>query len=232
MKHLTLLAASAAGALLLGAFLTTQSVSAQASGNAVHGRAAFVHYGCYECHGTAGQGSGRRGSGGWGPMLAPKPIPFSAVLAQLRRPRDAMPAYSALILPDQDAANIYAYLVSIPAGKSVSESAPVANTTLGETVYAANCSSCHGVAGAGQPGVFPPLANNAVVTGPATKVIEIVNDGLNAKITVNGAAYQGVMPGWKQQLTTAQVAAVITYIRTSWGNQGGPVTAADVSAAK
>ena len=70
------------------------------------------------------------------------------------------------------------------------------------------------------------------MTGAPSKVIAIVNNGLNAKITVNGAAYQGTMPGWKQALTTAQVAAVITYIRSSWGNQGSPVTAADVSAAK
>jgi mono/diheme cytochrome c family protein len=185
-------------------------------------------------------------------MLAPKPIPFSALLAQLRKPRDAMPAYSSLILPDKDAANIYAYLVSIPTGKSASDisqlrgfasgssagglttkgNAPASNTTLGETVYAANCSSCHGAGGMGLPGAFPPLANNADVTGPANKVIAIVNNGLNSKITVNGAIYQGTMPGWKQELTTAQVAAVITYIRTSWGNQGAPVTAADVSAAK
>ncbi len=228
-----------AAALGFAALIGTGAVFGQTSapvGDAKLGQALYMRVGCYECHGTVGQGSGQRGPGGWGPMLAPKPIPFSAVLAQLRRPRDEMPAYSVLILPDQDVANIYAYLVSIPAGNSAGDieqrSAPVASTNLGETVYTANCSSCHGAAGAGQPGAFPPLANNPDVTGPANKVIAIVNNGLNAKITVNGAEYQGTMPGWKQALTTAQVAAVITYIRTSWGNRGTPVTTADVSAAK
>jgi len=232
------------------ALVGTSAVFSQTSapvGDAKLGLALYMRVGCYECHGTVAQGSGRRGSGGWGPMLAPKPLPFSAVLAQVRRPRDEMPAYSALIISDQDVANIYAYLVSIPAGKSASdieqlrgfdsgrktkESASVANMALGETVYTANCSSCHGVGGTGQPGVFPPLVNNPDVTGPANKVIEIVNNGLNSTIIVNGGVYQGTMPGWKQALTTAQVAAVVTYIRTCWGNQGGPVTAADVSAAK
>jgi ubiquinol-cytochrome c reductase cytochrome c subunit len=51
-------------------------------------------------------------------MLAPKPLPFSAVLNQLRRPADVMPAYSTAILSDRDAANIYAYLQSIGPGKS------------------------------------------------------------------------------------------------------------------
>jgi ubiquinol-cytochrome c reductase cytochrome c subunit len=239
-----------AAALSFAALVGTGAVFGQTGapvGDAKLGQALYMRDGCYECHGTVAQGSGRRGSGGWGPMLAPHPLPFSAVLAQLRRPRDVMPAYSALIVPDQDVASIYAYLATIPAGKSASDiallrgyaggsttkaSAAVANTTVGEAVYTANCSSCHGVAGAGQPGVFPPLANNPDVTGSANKVIEIVNNGLNAKITVNGAAYQGTMPGWKQALTTAQVAAVITYIRTSWGNQASPVTTADVSAAK
>jgi mono/diheme cytochrome c family protein len=221
--------------------------SSSPAGDPKVGQTLYMRDGCYECHGTVGQGSGQRGSGGWGPMLAPKPLPFSAILAQLRKPRDEMPAYSALIVSDRDAANIYAYLASIPTGKTASDidllrgfvsghtangNASVANTTIGETVYAANCSSCHGVGGTGQPGVFPPLANNPVVTGPADKVIEIVNNGLNSKITVNGSEYQGLMPGWKQPLTPAQIAGVITYIRTTWGNQGSPVTAADVSAAK
>lgn len=230
-QRLVTLAAALSFAVLIGTGAVFGQTGAPA-GDAKLGQALYMRDGCYECHGTVGQGSGRRGSGGWGPMLAPKPLPFSAVLAQLRRPRDVMPAYSALIAPDQDVANIYAYLVSIVGGPTTKESTPVANTTFGETVYTANCSSCHGAAGAGQPGVFPPLANNPDVTGAPSKVIAIVNNGLNAKITVNGAAYQGTMPGWKQALTTAQVAAVITYIRSSWGNQGSPVTAADVSAAK
>ena len=102
----------------------------------------------------------------------------------------------------------------------------------GATVYTANCAGCHGATGAGTPGVFPPLANNPVVTGPADKVISIVNGGLTTPITVNGANYSGSMPAWKGNLKPSEIADVITYIRGAWGNKAGPVTTAEVTAAK
>jgi ubiquinol-cytochrome c reductase cytochrome b subunit len=111
-------------------------------------------------------------------------------------------------------------------------SATSASATAGATVFTANCSGCHGAAGAGQPGVFPPLAGNPVVVGDADKVIHILNNGLNGAIQVNGATYNGQMPAWKGNLTPTQIADVITYIRSAWGNKAGPVTAAQVSAAK
>ena len=107
-----------------------------------------------------------------------------------------------------------------------------ASAAAGQKVYSTNCSSCHQANGKGQPGVFPPLAGNAVVTGDPTKVISIVKNGLSGKITVNGATYNGQMPAWKGTLSDADIAAVITYIRTSWGNKGTPVTAAQVTAVK
>jgi mono/diheme cytochrome c family protein len=80
--------------------------------------------------------------------------------------------------------------------------------------------------------VFPPLANNPVVNGPADKVIAIVNGGLTTPITVNGANYSGAMPAWKGNLKPDQVAEVITYIRSTWGNKASAVTTAQVTAAK
>jgi mono/diheme cytochrome c family protein len=102
----------------------------------------------------------------------------------------------------------------------------------GATVYTANCAGCHGATGTGQPGVFPPLANNPAVTGPAPAVITIVNNGLTTPITVNGANYSGSMPAWKGNLTPAQIADVLTYVRSAWGNKASAVTTAQVSAAK
>jgi mono/diheme cytochrome c family protein len=106
------------------------------------------------------------------------------------------------------------------------------NLTAGSTVYTANCSGCHGAAGAGQPGVFPPLAGNPVVVGDAGKVIHILNNGLNGSIQVAGATYNGQMPAWKGNLTPQQIADVITFVRNSWGNKASAVTEAEVSAAK
>ena len=101
--------------------------------------------------------------------------------------------------------------------------------TSGASVYSTNCSGCHGAQGQGQPGAFPPLAKNPTVTGDPAKVIHIVSYGLSEKITVAGSTYNGQMPPWKGQLTNAQIAGVISYIRSSFGNSAAAVTEADVA---
>jgi ubiquinol-cytochrome c reductase cytochrome b subunit len=115
---------------------------------------------------------------------------------------------------------------------SAGGSAVGGGAAAGAAVFTANCSGCHGAAGQGQAGVFPPLAGNPVVVGDATKVIGILNNGLNGSISVKGATYNGQMPAWKGNLTPAQIADVITYIRSAWGNKASPVTEAMVAAAK
>jgi mono/diheme cytochrome c family protein len=105
-----------------------------------------------------------------------------------------------------------------------------ASANDGAGVYSANCSSCHQATGAGLPGAFPPLAKNPVVTGDPTKVIHIVKYGLTGKIVAEGQSFNGVMPAWGQNLSDAQIASVITYVRSSWGNKASAVTAADVTA--
>jgi mono/diheme cytochrome c family protein len=102
----------------------------------------------------------------------------------------------------------------------------------GAKVYNTNCSSCHQANGKGQPGVFPPLAGNAAVTGPADKVIHIVKNGLSGKITVGSSTYNGQMPAWKGTLSDGDIAAVVTYIRSSWGNHASAVTASQVTSTK
>ncbi len=102
----------------------------------------------------------------------------------------------------------------------------------GMKVFTTNCSSCHQANGKGQAGVFPPLAGNAVVTGPPDKVIHIVKDGLSGKIMVGSTTYNGQMPAWKGTLSDPDIAAVITYVRASWGNHASAVTPAQVTATK
>lgn len=99
----------------------------------------------------------------------------------------------------------------------------------GAKVYQTNCSSCHQANGQGVPGTFPPLAGNAVVTGDATKVVHIVKFGLNGKVDVKGTTYNGMMPAWGQQLSNGDIAAVITYVRSSWGNSASAVTESQVA---
>ncbi|MFN2461595.1 MAG: cytochrome b N-terminal domain-containing protein [Candidatus Velthaea sp.] len=117
------------------------------------------------------------------------------------------------------------------AGGSNSGNTTVA-TGSGATVYTANCAGCHGAAGTGQPGVFPPLAKNPYVTGNVKAVIHTVNYGLSGPIVANGGKYNSQMPAWKGNLTDAQIADVINYVRNSWGNKGSLIKTSDVAAVK
>ena len=92
----------------------------------------------------------------------------------------------------------------------------------GEQVYNASCAACHQPAGTGIPGVFPALVNSKIATGPAADHINIV---LHGKA---GTAMQA----FGQQLNDADLAAVITYERNSWGNTASVVQPADVKAAR
>ncbi len=79
------------------------------SGNAQRGKQLFQTDGCYQCHGREAQGGA-----GTGPRLAPRPIPFAALSRYVRQPTGQMPPYTAKVLPDQDLADIYAFLQSVP----------------------------------------------------------------------------------------------------------------------
>jgi mono/diheme cytochrome c family protein len=115
--------------------------------------------------------------------------------------------------------------VPLRAGEGVAKQA-----AAGSGVYSSNCAGCHNATGSGQPGVFPPLANNPMVTGDPKAVIHTISYGLNGSIRVGDATYSGMMPAWKGNLTDQQIADVITYIRSSWGNNAAAVSAADVHA--
>lgn len=89
-------------------------LAADPSGNATRGKQLYYDTGCYQCHGT-------RGAGGAGPRLAPQPIPIEAFKLQLRHPRIRMPVYTAVVMSDTDVADIYAFLLTIPKGRSAAE---------------------------------------------------------------------------------------------------------------
>lgn len=101
----------------------------------------------------------------------------------------------------------------------------------GQQIYMANCAGCHQQNGAGVPGTFPPLAHSTIVTGNAKTVLGIVDNGKTGPLKVDGKTYNGQMPAWKGKLSTDQIAAVVTYIRTSWGNHASKVSTSDVKKA-
>ena len=83
--------------------------------NAENGKRLFVRDGCYQCHGYAGQGSIA------GARLAPPVLNAQGMAKYIRRPAGAMPAFTDKVVSDQDVADIYAYLKTIPAPKPVKD---------------------------------------------------------------------------------------------------------------
>ena len=100
----------------------------------------------------------------------------------------------------------------------------------GQRVYAQTCSACHQANGVGVGGVFPPLVGSEWVTGDKGRLVRIIMHGLTGPVTVAGEEYESMMPPWGGTLGDPEIAAVSTYIRSSWGNKGDAVTAAEVAA--
>lgn len=99
----------------------------------------------------------------------------------------------------------------------------------GAAVYTTRCAACHQATGMGLPGVFPPLAGSEWVDGKQDTLAAMVLHGINGSLTVKGTVYSGEMPAFKDQLSDAEIAALLTHIRGSWGNQADAVTAEAVA---
>lgn len=102
---------------------------------------------------------------------------------------------------------------------------------LGAQVYRSTCQTCHGPEGRGVAGAFPPLAGNARVTGDAAPLVRIVLHGLRGPLVVEGQRYDGVMTPHGAILSDDQIAAVLTYVRQSFGNDA-PAVSPEVVAAE
>lgn len=206
MKSLPSLLVTAAFVVVAASMWLPDRAGAQAvaTGDATRGRAAVMKFGCYECHGTQGQGNYFSG-----PAIAPHPIDYKNFLAYVRAPRREMPPYSADILPDTTAADIYAYLASIPVGKAAADIPQLRDTTIGNTgaapvvaeniahgrtVYVTSCIKCHTFAPIG-----PSLVNlkarmdldktTAFIKNPAPPMTKLYPGTLSDKDVADVAAY-------------------------------------------
>lgn len=99
----------------------------------------------------------------------------------------------------------------------------------GKKLYGSTCGACHQTDGSGVMGVFPPLAGSEWVTADEERLVKIILHGLTGDIEVDGEMYSGSMPPFGSALKDAQIAAVATYVRTSWGNKASAVDAATVA---
>lgn len=100
----------------------------------------------------------------------------------------------------------------------------------GQALFTANCAACHQATGQGLPGAFPPLKGNAVVNdADATTHIRVVLHGLQGA-NVGGVVYTSPMPPFADTLGDEDIANIINYERSAWGNHGAQVTARQVAA--
>ena len=102
----------------------------------------------------------------------------------------------------------------------------------GRTVYETACGVCHGSDGLGKPGQAPPLAGSEWVAKDVTSLARIPLAGLNGPIQVAGQDWNLSMAPMGAGMSDADLAAVLTYIRESWGNKNGAVSADEVKAAR
>lgn len=165
------------------------------------------------------------------------------------------PAYApthGVVIPTHRAQALVAYLLSLKQaplpGGAAATSAGTANaatagapaapgngtaqTAHGQAVFTANCAACHQASGEGVPGVFPPLkGNQAVNDADPTLHIHTVLFGAHG-VVIGGVHYPGTMPPFGPQLSDQDVADVIDYERSAWGNHGRPINPADVKSVR
>ncbi len=102
----------------------------------------------------------------------------------------------------------------------------------GKKVYMTVCVACHQPTGMGLPPVFPPLAKTEYVTGSPERFAAMILKGNAGPMTINGMTYNQIMPGQEATLTDEKIAAVMTYVRQSFGNSASAVTTDIVAAAR
>ena len=111
------------------------------------------------------------------------------------------------------------------------EAAPVVANEAGKKVYDQYCLVCHQTDGNGVPNAFPPLAGTEYVNGDTDRLIGIVLNGLTGEIEVNGETYNGVMVA-HNFLSDQEIADVLTFVRSSFGNEAAAVLTIPLPAAQ
>jgi mono/diheme cytochrome c family protein len=136
-------------------------------------------------------------------------------------------------LSDADLGAVAQFLKELaPPATLAPPAAPVAQAsvlTQGAKLYEQHCAQCHGEQGRGVPNAYPALTGNRAVTMPQTaNLVQIVLNGGYAPATEGNPRPFG-MPPFVLELSDSEVAAVLTYIRQSWGNQAGVVTPLEIN---
>ncbi|MFO1322172.1 MAG: cytochrome c [Burkholderiales bacterium] len=139
---------------------------------------------------------------------------------------------STQFLTDEDLAAMAEYLKALPVATAAPrESPPPTGKTASDAArrqYERHCADCHGREGEGARGAYPALAGNRTVTmANPTNLIRVVLVGAFAPATAGNPRPYG-MPPFAQQLRDDEAAAILSFVRSAWGNRAGPVAPHEV----
>ena len=113
----------AGAALACGVLALPAAAQDAPKGDVANGKRVYLATGCYMCHGRVGQGGAYNGPA---PVLAKTEMPYDGFKGQLRQPSQDMPAYSEAVMSDQQVADIYAFVQSLP-GRRNAKDIPILN---------------------------------------------------------------------------------------------------------
>ncbi len=102
------------------------------------------------------------------------------------------------------------------------------SAVLGRIQFETHCAACHQPDGSGAEGGGPPLADSSWVSGPPSRLIRLVLQGVRGPIVVNGETYNREMIGFGPVATDEELAALLTYVRGQWGGIEERITPEDV----
>ena len=135
-------------------------------------------------------------------------------------------------LSDADALAMARFLKALPQRSTPATPSPppdAATLALGARLYERHCADCHGAGGEGSPGAVPALAGNrAVVMDAPDNLLRVVLGGGFGPATAGRPQPHG-MPPYATLLSDAEIAAVVSFVRASWGHQAAPVNTLDVN---
>ena len=148
--------------------------------------------------------------------------------------------HSTQYLTDDDLASIAAYLKSLPAtpGDAITYVADATTATAlkagingsrGAELYVDSCAACHATSGLGRSPALPAIAgNSSVLSQDPTSMIRLILVGSELPSTAQAPSALG-MPAFGWRFSDAEAAALLTFVRSSWGNHAPAVTAAQVA---
>ena len=130
---------------------------------------------------------------------------------------------------DADLNAMAVYLKALPVATHVKQATESSVTPRGSKLYEQHCAQCHGNEGQGVANAYPVIAGNRAVLMPQqANLVQIVLNGGYAPATAGNPRPYG-MPPFVLELNDADIAEVLTHLRSSWGNHVDPVSELEVN---